>query len=90
MGSHPDMAELDNPDTLDGGAAEAIPATGRRLLAELEVEPWQSMSLQRKARLWTRPAWKPHSESGKLRPYSANGNEHDPNLEGNLWATEHD
>ena len=33
-GFEPDLVEVDNPKTLDGGAAELIPSTGRRVLVE--------------------------------------------------------
>ncbi|WP_298876825.1 hypothetical protein [uncultured Bradyrhizobium sp.] len=33
-GSAPDLVEIDNPPSLSGGAAELIPATGRRVLVE--------------------------------------------------------
>ena len=34
-GLAPDLVETDNPKTLDGGAAEIIPAIGRHVLAEV-------------------------------------------------------
>ena len=33
-GLAPDLVETDHPKTLDGGAAEIIPATGRRVMVE--------------------------------------------------------
>ena len=35
-GPVPDLVENDHPKTLDGGAAEIVPESGRRLLALLE------------------------------------------------------
>lgn len=35
-GLDPDMAETDHPKTLDGGAAELIGDTGRRVFADVE------------------------------------------------------
>jgi hypothetical protein len=33
-GFDPDLVEIDNPPKLSGGAAEVIPATGRRVVVE--------------------------------------------------------
>lgn len=35
-GLAPEFVDVDNPPTLDGGAAEVIPDTGRRLFVEVE------------------------------------------------------